>query len=117
MKSSIFWEKIAPGVWKATDGSGREKCSPAELKRRKMHFFGAEPTCIACKVRVSYWQVQQGEVELAHRASQGLGGGKTNDSWENLAGLMHKGANRAQGGMPLETYLAEKWKPEDCKAF
>ncbi len=45
---------------------------------------------------------------------QGLGGAFRDDSDKNTT-LLHYAANRDQGSMELETYLATKWKSEICK--
>ncbi|MCU1305134.1 MAG: hypothetical protein JWQ87_5418 [Candidatus Sulfotelmatobacter sp.] len=54
------------------------------------------------------------EVELAHLESKGAGAWKRDDSESNLV-LMHKSANRAQGSLTFEIYMASYWKPSHCK--
>jgi len=102
-----IWTFVRTGVWKASDG--RERCSTAEKRRRKDILLKENPTCAACGERFTDYR----QVELAHRKSKGIGGGKIDDSWRNLT-LLHFGANRAQGSMDLEVYLRDFWKPEHC---
>lgn len=96
-----IWTRVVDGVMRAPDG--REKCSPRELRRRKAWFIRNQPTCVACNRGFSVYD----EIELAHKSGKGIGSGKRDDSWANLAGLMHADENREQGSRPLETYLAD----------
>jgi 5-methylcytosine-specific restriction endonuclease McrA len=84
---------------------GREKCTPAELRRRKMKLLKSDPVCAACGQVFDDYRY----VELAHKASKGIGGGKHDDRWENLV-LMHRNENREQGSRSLIDYL--KWRME-----
>jgi len=63
------------------------------------------PVCLACGEKFTDYS----EVELAHRESKGMGGGRRDDSWTNLYLMCAKG-NREQGSRSLERYLA------DCEA-
>lgn len=89
------------GVRKFPDG--RERCSPSELRRRKETLLRKDPVCAACGRNFDDYR----DVELAHKVSKGQGGGKHDDSWENLC-LMHSIENREQGSMSLEEYLILK---------
>jgi len=91
---------VRPGVWRAPDG--REKCSRAELKRRKHKLLRENPVCAACPVGFTDYS----EVELAHVEACGLNGGSRDDAWKNLA-LMHADENREQGSRSLAEYLAD----------
>lgn len=100
--SERMWVKVRSGVHRAADG--REKCSPAEMKRRKDRMLRENPVCGACGEGFKDYY----DVELAHRESKGMGGGRHDDSLKNLY-LMHARGNRAQGSRDLAEYLA------DCK--
>jgi hypothetical protein len=106
VKHGIF-ELVRPGVWRAPDG--RERCSKAELRRRKHVLLKNDPTCAACHQQFSDYS----EVELAHRLGKGLNGSTHDSRMENLT-LLHRGANQAQGSVPLDIYLATMWKLEHC---
>lgn len=106
---NLKWKYIAPGVRWFRE-SGREVCSPAAMKVRKHQLLRADPTCFACGGKFTDYN----EVELSHRISKGMGGSKRDDRMENLV-LLHKSANRDQGSMDLDTYLATKWKREVCE--
>lgn len=106
--AKIGWIQVRMGVHRAPDG--REKCSKAELARRKDKLLTEHPYCAACGERFRYtW-----EAELSHKISKGMNGGKEDSRMSNLV-LLHKSANREQGSMDLEIYLREKWKPESCQ--
>ncbi len=98
--SKGIWSPVGHGVMRAPDG--REKCSPAALRRRKDELIRRDPTCIACGQQFSCYS----EIELAHIESKGNGGFKRNDARNNLA-LMHADENREQGSRSLEDYLAD----------
>ena len=104
-----IWQPVRSGLWRAADG--RERCSKAELRRRKDCLLRQGVKCAACGEGFSDYR----DVELAHRISKGAGGGNHNDAMPNLT-LLHVGANRAQGSLPLDLYLREYWKPSDCKS-
>jgi 5-methylcytosine-specific restriction endonuclease McrA len=87
----------------------RELCSPAEMKRRKDKLLRDHHTCAGCGEHFTSYD----EVELAHKVPKG--GGKRDDSWENLC-LMHKAENREQGSRSLEQYLADKVGRESAPA-
>lgn len=91
------------GVIKYPDG--REKCSPAALRRRKDALMQKNPHCLVCGKEFTDYS----QVDLAHRESKGLGGSRRDDRWENIY-LMCRSGNRQQGSRDLEEYLA------DCKA-
>jgi hypothetical protein len=93
------------GVTKLPDG--REKCSPAEIHRRKNVLLKKDPVCAACGQLFDDYR----DVELAHVKAKGLGGGKHDDRWENLV-LMHRDENREQGSRSLNDYL--RWRIEKC---
>lgn len=94
------YETDCRGVRKLPDG--RERCSPAILRQRKDTLLKRGDHCAACDQPFDDYR----EVELAHKVSKGLGGGRRDDSWSNLC-LMHKSANREQGSLSLEDYLAK----------
>lgn len=100
--SERTWVKVRPGLFRSTDG--REKCSKAEMKRRKDRMLRENPICGACGEGFKDYY----DVELSHRESKGIGGARRDDSLPNLY-LMHTRGNRAQGSRDLEEYLA------DCK--
>lgn len=102
-----IWTMVRSGLWRAPDG--REKCSLGELRKRKNALLRQCEPCAACGALFGDYR----DVELSHRIAKGLGGSKHDDRASNLT-LLHRGANRAQGSMDLETYLAEKWRPEHC---
>lgn len=105
----IGWLQVRIGVHRAPDG--REKCSKAELARRKNKLLQDHPYCAACGKRFNFvW-----EAELGHIASKGMQGWKEDSRMSNLV-LLHKAANWDQGSMDLEAYLREKWKPEICRS-
>jgi 5-methylcytosine-specific restriction endonuclease McrA len=95
-----IWVEVRYGLWRAADG--REKCSPAELRWRKNQLIRTSPFCAACGEKF----IDYGEIELAHRLSKGIGGGRHNDAMPNLA-LMHRDENREQGSRSLDAYLAD----------
>lgn len=101
------WHPIRAGLWRSDDG--REKCSPAELRRRKGDLIRKYPVCRACGLTFTDYD----EIELAHIESKGMGGFKRDDSMGNLT-LLHKAANRDQGSMELNVYLDTKWTPKIC---
>ncbi len=102
-----IWVPVRSGLWRAADG--REKASPRELRRRKDKMLRDGVPCAACgEIFLDYR-----DAELAHREGKGMGSGSRNDALSNLI-LLHARANADQGSMDLETYLAEKWKPEIC---
>lgn len=104
----IGWVQVRIGVQRAPDG--REKCSKAELARRKFKLLDEHPYCAACGNKFeAIW-----EAELAHRTGKGLGGGKEDSRMENLT-LLHALANRHQGSIPLDIYLRDYWKDWHCK--
>jgi hypothetical protein len=103
-----IWQPVSSGLWRAPDG--REKASKAVLRRRKDSLLRQGVPCAACGNKFSDYR----EVELAHRVSCGAGGYKRNDAMSNLT-LMCAAANRDQGSMDLEIYLATKYKPEICR--
>lgn len=94
------YETDSRGVRKFPDGT--ERCSPSELRRRKDTLIRRNTPCAACGMEFTDYR----EIELAHKISKGHGGGKHNDAWDNLT-LMHTSANREQGSLSLEAYLAK----------
>lgn len=101
-----IWELVR-GVWTAPDG--RQKKTPAQLRKRKIDLLEMHVYCQACQKGFDDYR----QVELAHRSGKGNGGAFRDDSDANTT-LLHFGANRAQGSMPLDVYIREKWKPEHC---
>ena len=109
-------KKQGHGIWKPTGATGilrsddgREKCSKAVLRWRKDSLLRQGIVCEACHEPFTDYR----DVELSHRVGKGLGGSTHNDAYTNLT-LLHARANREQGSLDLETYLAKKWKPEHC---
>jgi hypothetical protein len=84
---------------------GREVCTPAEMRRRKMTMIREDLPCAACGKPFDDFR----DIELAHIESKGVGGGKRNDARRNLV-LMHKAENREQGSRSLADYLV--WRKE-----
>jgi hypothetical protein len=84
---------------------GREKCTPAELRRRKDKLLKGDPVCAACGQVFEDYRY----VELAHKESKGMNGHKVDDRWGNLC-LMHRNENHEQGSRSLTDYL--KWRME-----
>ena len=85
-----------------TFADGRERCTPAEKRRRKNKMLAARPICDACGERFTEYD----EADLGHNKSKGLNGSKVDDSWGNIF-LIHRAGNSAQGSRSLEAYLAE----------
>lgn len=79
---------------------GREVCTPAVLKKRKFMMVAANPFCAGCGEKFEDYR----EVELGHKVSKGMGGGRRDDSWSNLV-LLHRDENREQGSRTLADYL------------
>lgn len=102
------WTLIRSGLWRAEDG--RERCSAAELRRRKNRLLQEGHVCAACEVGFSDYR----DVELGHRVSKGFSGATRDDRFSNLI-LLHVNANRDQGSMDFDTYMKTKWKPEICQ--
>lgn len=102
-----IWQFVRSGLWRAPDG--RERCSAAELRRRKDGLLRQGVRCAACGEGFADYR----DVELAHLSGKGMSGAFHNDSLANLT-LMHQRANREQGSMDLQSYLRDKWKPEHC---
>lgn len=102
-----IWQSVRAGVWRAADG--REKCSKAELRRRKDSLLRQGKTCEACHEPFTDYR----DVDLAHWQAKGAGGAFHNDAMSNLT-LLHSRANMECGSMDLQTYLDTKWKPEHC---
>ena len=98
-KRNGVWYPIRPGLWRANDG--REKCSPAELRRRKNGMIQSHPFCEVCGQKFTDYD----EIELGHRESMGMGGSRRNDAMPNLC-LLHKSSNRAMGSMSVAEYIA-----------
>lgn len=101
---------VAPGVKRFPDG--REVCSKSALRHRKDKLIKADPVCAACGQTFTDYS----DIELAHRKGKGSGGGKHDSRMSNLA-LLHARANREQGSMDLDIYLANYWKPHHCGAI
>lgn len=106
-KAAPKWRYVGPGVRQYPDG--RIVKTPAALKRRKDYLLKIGTRCAACGEVFDDYR----EVELAHIECKGNGGFKRNDADSNTT-LLHKSANRAQGSLDLETYMASYWKPEHC---
>ena len=73
----------------------REKCSPAELRRRKnVLILKAEghPACHLCGEEFTNYA----EIELEHKEPKGMGGAWHDDHWDNLD-LAHRSCNREKG--------------------
>lgn len=104
------WKSAGPGIRLYPDG--HIEMTPAALRRRKNWLLQQGAVCEACKEPFDDYR----EVELGHREPKGMNGWKRNDSGLNTC-LLHKSANRDQGSMPLDLYLANKWKPEICKGL
>ena len=109
-KSAPKWKYVGAGIRQYPDGHIER--TPAALKRHKDYLLRNSAKCVACEESFNDYR----EVELAHKHSKGAGGWKRDDSDANLV-LMHKSANRTQGSLNLETYLASYWKPEHCKGL
>jgi hypothetical protein len=101
------WKYIGPGIRQYPDGHIER--TPAALKRRKDELLRQSRPCAACDQHFTDYR----DVELGHVRSKGSGGWKRDDSDLNIS-LLHKGANRAQGSLDLDIYLANYWKPEHC---
>lgn len=106
--SAPKWKYIGPGIRQYPDGHIER--TPAALKRFKDSRLEKGDPCYACHEPFDDYR----DVETSHVESKGFNGWKRDDSDPNLV-LMHKGANRAQGSMPLDVYLKEFWKPEHCR--
>ena len=107
-QAKIGWTQVRIGVQRAPDG--REKCSKAELQRRKYLLLETHPYCEACGKKFEFlW-----EAELSHRTGKGIGGGQEDSRITNLV-LLCRATNRDQGSMDLDLYLKTKWKPEICR--
>lgn len=104
----LKYREVEPGVRQYPDG--RQVCSKAAIRRRKVRLIRENPVCIACKQTFSSVE----DIELAHFESKGMGAAKRRDNWDNI-GLMHALANSQQGSMDLGTYLRDFWKPEHCE--
>ncbi len=102
------WIRGRDGVLRSSDG--RQKKTPAQKRRRKDDLLRAGTPCAACHEQFTDYR----DAELAHIRGKGLGGAFRDDSDKNTT-LLHYAANRDQGSMELETYLATKWKSEICK--
>lgn len=103
-----LWNYIGPGVKLYPDGHIER--SQSALKRVKDDLLRRGYKCAACGQAFDDYE----QVELAHVRSKGFSGSRRNDATENLV-LMHRGSNRAQGSLDLDTYLGDYWKPEHCK--
>lgn len=106
-KSVPKWRTIGAGIRQYPDGHIER--TPAALARHKDKLLRRGERCACCGEAFDDYR----EVELAHIESKGSGGWKRQDADSNLT-LMHKSANRIQGSMSLEAYLAV-WKPDHCK--
>ncbi len=104
---SQHWKLIGPGTREY--GDGRIVKTPSALRRRKDFLLRTNNYCAVCGQPFADYQ----EAELGHIRSKGAGSWKRDDSDENTI-LLHVGANRAQGSIPLAIYLALHWKPEHC---
>lgn len=87
---------------------GREICPPAVLRGRKDRLIESQlnPTCGACDKCFEDYN----EIELGHKISKGMNGGKRRDNWDNLF-LIHSTCNREQGSMPLDLFREKKGLP------
>jgi hypothetical protein len=70
----------------------REVCTNNELRKRKMKLLQSSKECFYCHEEFEDF----GEVELCHLISKGHGGGKHDDSFDNLV-LGHRSCNRENG--------------------
>src|ERR1035441_4916737 len=95
-----IWTPVHRGLWRSEDG--REKCSPTELRWRKNQLIRTNPFCATCGEQFTDYD----EIELAHRQSKGIGGGRHNDAMKNLV-LMPLEETREQGSRSLDDYLAD----------
>jgi len=102
-----IWQFVRSGLWRAPDG--REKCSTAELRRRKDQILRQGVKCQACGEGFQDYR----DVELAHRQAKGLGGAFHDSRLSNLT-LLHARANRECGSLDIQDYIANRWKPEHC---
>jgi len=109
-KSEPRWQYVGPGIRKYPDGHIER--TPAAIARRKDQLLRRGEVCAACGEAFT----NQWEVELGHRVGKGMNGWKRDDSDQNLSLLLHRGANRSQGSVDFETYMASMWKPEHCNA-
>jgi|HubBroStandDraft_1064217.scaffolds.fasta_scaffold624231_2 hypothetical protein len=106
--SAPKWKEIGPGIRQYPDGHIER--TPAAMRRFKEHRLSKGDPCFACHEAFTDCR----EIEVSHVESKGMNGWKRNDADANLV-LMHRGANRAQGSMPLDVYLREHWKIEHCQ--
>jgi 5-methylcytosine-specific restriction endonuclease McrA len=73
----------------------RELCTPAELRRRKAVITRAHNgICAICHEPMLDYR----DVELDHEEPKGMGGGRRDDSMENLRAT-HRECNRAKGSI------------------
>jgi hypothetical protein len=105
-KQPKYWYR-GPGVKEFPDGHIER--SPSALKRVKDQLLATGTRCAACGNEFADYR----DAELAHRKSKGMNGWKRDDSLPNLT-LLHVTANRDQGSMDLDIYLATKWKLGVC---
>lgn len=71
----------------------REICSSRELQRRKWKLAESGiKNCFYCHEALTDYR----ETDLAHIEPKGMGGGRRDDSWENLT-LAHRSCNNQNG--------------------
>src|SRR6266567_7607011 len=95
------WIRGRDGILRSPDG--RERCPAAEMRRRKNAKLRSGEPCAVCGQKFTDYR----DAELSHRTGKGMGGAFRNDAMSNLV-LLHTAANRDQGSMTLEDYLATK---------
>lgn len=99
-----IWEQAGPGILRAPDG--RERCTPAEMLRRKsilLQRAWPNSLCAACNQPLESYE----GTDLGYIESKGIGGGKHNDAMSNLC-LEHRRCNLDQGSLSLADYKAKK---------
>lgn len=99
-RQSHAYIEVAPGVHRYPDG--RERCSPAALKKRKDALLRQRSLCIFCGQPFTDYR----DVDLCHVESKGMNGWRRDDSIANLE-LGHRISNIDCGSRSIGEYIKE----------